>query len=117
VGGWGGPQSLVGNAGRVTPAGDVFSLAAIAFELLANPAGIGAVPASSTTNGGTSGGSNSSTGGQGAVQQLLPVRSSLAEYRTKVMAGQGGDLMGGGGGAFAAELASLPLHVQGRGQH
>jgi hypothetical protein len=75
------------------------------------------VPSSSSTtngSGSTKSGTANTGGTTGAVQQLLPVRSSLAEYRTKVMAGQGGgDLMGGGSGAFAAELAALPLHVQG----
>ncbi|KAJ9510959.1 hypothetical protein QJQ45_027821 [Haematococcus lacustris] len=61
VGGWGGAQSSLPSS-ALSPAADVFSLAALAYELLS-----------------------------GAGQLLLPVRNSLTEYKAAVLpAGLGG---------------------------
>ncbi len=75
-------QAALNAGGRVTGAADVFSLACVAYELLAQPSGLG-----------------------GQQQQLLPVRSSLADYRARVM-GAGGE------GPLTAELAHVHAHLQ-----
>ena len=77
VGGWGGTQAQVG--GAVTPAADVWSLAAVAAELLSD-----------------------------GHAQLLPVRGSLHEYRQRVAAlGSGGPL--GGAPPLLAEVLRAML--------
>ena len=83
---WGGGASSASPA-AVTPAADAFSLAAVAYELLA---------VSPTAALSSAGPSSSAPSSQlpGSFQQLLPVRSSVHEYRARVPLLEGGDLQG-----------------------
>ena len=82
---WGGGASSASPA-AVTPAADAFSLAAVAYEILAvSPATIS-----------SAGPSSSAPSAQlpGSFQQLLPVRSSVHEYRARVPLLEGGEMQG-----------------------
>eukprot|EP00955_Chlamydomonas_euryale_P042106 352205-Chlamydomonas_euryale.AAC.15 len=96
VGGFGGTATASGVA---TPAADMFSLGAALYEMLAAlaPASMSAAAAAAAAGGGGGG-----EGGK-AVQQLLPVRNSVQEYRMRL------------GGLQAADLSAVPAPAHGAG--